>query len=121
MPPGATRLKAIQMLALCTALWGLSFPTTKALAITQQEVLPDGNTWFIASLCIVYRFAIAALIMLLLSLRTLEQITREELRQGIGLGIFAGGGILLQVDGMAYTSASTSAFLTQCYCVIIPL
>jgi len=39
----------------------------------------------------------------------------------IGLGIFAGGGILLQVDGMAYTSASTSAFLTQCYCVIIPL
>ena len=121
MRPDATRLKAIQMLVFCTAFWGLSFPTTKALAIAQQKLLPDANTWFIASLCIVYRFAAAALIMLLLSVRTLRMVTREELRQGIGLGIFGGGGILLQVDGLAYTSASTSAFLTQCYCVIIPI
>jgi drug/metabolite transporter (DMT)-like permease len=121
MSPGAARLKAVQMLILCTAFWGLSFPTTKALAITQQKLLPDASSWFVASLCIVYRFAIAALIMLLLSVRTLRMVSREELKQGIGLGIFAGGGILLQVDGLAYTSASTSAFLTQCYCVIIPI
>jgi drug/metabolite transporter (DMT)-like permease len=39
----------------------------------------------------------------------------------LGLGLFGGVGILLQIDGMAYTSASTSAFLTQCYCLWIPL
>src|SRR5207244_8370873 len=43
-----------------------------------------------------------------------------ELEQGLGLGLFGGIGILLQVDGMACTSASTSAFLTQCYCLWIP-
>src|SRR6185295_8158605 len=121
MSSAATRPRAVQMLVLCTALWGLSFPTTKALAITQQALLPDVGTWFVASLCTVYRFAAAALILLMFSLRTLGRITREELQQGIGLGLFGGGGILLQVDGLAYTSASTSAFLTQCYCVIIPI
>ena len=121
MSSAATRPRAVQMLVLCTALWGLSFPTTKALAITQQALLPDVGTWFVASLCTVYRFAAAALILLMFSLRTLGRITREELQQGIGLGLFGGGGILLQVDGLAHTSASTSAFLTQCYCVIIPI
>jgi len=111
---------ALRMLVVATAFWGLSFPVTKALAITQQELLPESNTWFLASLCVVYRFALAAAILLCISLRTLSQMTRAELKQGFGLGVFAGGGILLQVDGLAHTSASTSAFLTQCSCVLIP-
>jgi drug/metabolite transporter (DMT)-like permease len=44
-----------------------------------------------------------------------------ELWQGMGLGIFAAGGILFQMDGLAYTSASTSAFLTQSFCVLVPI
>src|SRR6266404_4133678 len=114
-------LPAIRMLIFATALWGLSFPTTKALARSQQELLPASSSWFIASLCIVYRFAIAALMVSFFSARTLPRLTRLELEQGLGLGIFGGAGILLQVDGMAYTAASTSAFLTQCYCLLIPL
>lgn len=117
----ALRLKAIQMLIVANIFWGLSFPVTKALAITQQELLPGGGSWFLASLCVFFRFALAAVFMLLFCLRTLRHITHTELMQGIGLGVFSGGGILLQVDGLAYTSASTSAFLTQCYCVIIPI
>jgi drug/metabolite transporter (DMT)-like permease len=117
----AQRVKALQMLVLATGFWGLSFPTTKALALSQQALLPAGNSWFIASLCVIYRFAIAALIMLVLSARSPARWTRLELEQGAGLGLFAGVGILLQVDGMAYTAASTSAFLTQCYCLLIPL
>ena len=27
----------------------------------------------------------------------------------------------IQTDGLAYTEASTSAFLTQAYCVLLPL
>ena len=44
-----------------------------------------------------------------------------QLAQGLGLGFFGGVGILLQMDGLAHTPASTSAFLTQFYCLLIPL
>jgi drug/metabolite transporter (DMT)-like permease len=44
-----------------------------------------------------------------------------ELEQGIVLALFGGGGILFQMDGLAYTQASTCAFLTQGYCIFIPL
>jgi drug/metabolite transporter (DMT)-like permease len=114
------RVKALRMLVVATVFWGLSFPTTKALSASQQDLLPDSSSWFVAALCVVYRFAIAALVLLVLSARTLTQLTRLELEQGLGLGLFGGVGILLQVDGMAYTSASSSAFLTQCYCLWIP-
>ena len=120
MSGDAMRLKAVRMLVVATAFWGLSFPTTKALAVSQQALLPDSSSWFAAALCVVFRFVIAALVLLVLSARSLTQLTRLELEQGLGLGLFGGIGILLQVDGMAYTSASTSAFLTQCYCLWIP-
>src|SRR5439155_20956812 len=109
------------MLTLAAAFWGFSFPATKALGLSQQELLRGGSSWFIASLCVAYRVAIAALLMLLLSGRSLARMTRLEVEQGLGLGLFAGAGILLQVDGMAYTAASTAAFLTQCYCLLIPI
>jgi drug/metabolite transporter (DMT)-like permease len=121
MSADTRRIKSLQMLFLATAFWGLSFPATKALAMAQQQLLPAGSTWFIASLCVVCRFGVAALILCCICLRSRPKLTRLELEQGLGLGLFAGVGILLQVDGMAYTDASTSAFLTQCYCLLIPL
>jgi hypothetical protein len=51
----------------------------------------------------------------------LRGLTRSEVAQGVGLGLFGSGGLLFQLDGLAYTSASTSAFLTQFYCLLIPL
>ncbi len=113
--------RAVQMLLLGTALWALSFPTVKAIAAAQQTLVPGANSWFLAALCVLYRFAFAALLLTLLSVRTLPKMTRSELWQGAGLGFFGGVGILLQVDGLTYTAASTSAFLTQCYCLLIPI
>jgi drug/metabolite transporter (DMT)-like permease len=113
--------RAAQMLLLGTALWALSFPSTKAIAAAHETLLPGANSWFISALCVLYRFAIAALLLALLAVRTLPKLTRSELWQGLGLGLFGGVGILLQVDGLAYTAASTSAFLTQCYCLFIPI
>lgn len=115
------RLKAIQMLVLCCVLWAVSFPTTKALSLAQKDLVPEASSWFLAALCVGYRFGLAALIMALLSVRTLPRLTRLEFEQGLGLGLFGGVGILLQVDGLVHTSASVSAFLTQCYCLFIPL
>src|SRR5690606_25257523 len=44
-----------------------------------------------------------------------------EIWQGMGLGFFAGSGILLQMDGLGHTSASTSAFVTQAYTILVPI
>ena len=66
------------------------------------------------------RFILAALILLVWQARKLGQTTRGEVRQGIELGVFATLGTILQSDGMQFTSASTSAFLTQLYAVLIP-
>jgi drug/metabolite transporter (DMT)-like permease len=93
----------------------------KALALIQQDVLPGGSSWFIASSTMTARFGIAALIMLAWTWRTLAGVTGLELYQGAGLGLFAGAGMILQMDGLAYTHASTSAFLTQTYCVFLPI
>ena len=68
-----------------------------------------------------YRFGFAGLILGVIYLRQLRSTTRRELEQGIVLAIFGGGGILFQMDGLAYTDASVSAFLTQGYCLFIPL
>lgn len=121
LKPLQTHVRAFQMLALCTALWGLSFPAMKALSIGQQQIAPEISTWFITGLSVVIRFALAALIVLPFVLLGRPVITPSEIKQGLILGFIGGLGILLQMDGLSHTSASTSAFLTQFYCVILPL
>ena len=121
MPSESKRLRAMQMLVLANACWALSFPTMKALNFLQGPLLPGSSSWFIASMTISIRFGLAAAIMLPFCVRTLRQITQLELWEGLGLGAFASAGLIFQMDGLAYTSASISAFLTQFYCLLIPL
>ena len=45
----------------------------------------------------------------------------NEVRQGFAIAMWGGAGMWLQADALAYTEASTSAFLTQAYCIILPL
>ncbi|MDX1952867.1 MAG: DMT family transporter [Verrucomicrobiota bacterium] len=112
--------RAVQVLALATIFWGLSFPTMKALGLIQQQLLPDNSTWFGTALMVTIRFTAAALIIGLWMGLKLNRITRLEVWQGIGLGVFGGVGLLFQMDGLNYTEASTSAFLTQSYCIFLP-
>ena len=112
---------ACSWLLAATAVWGLSFPFIKATWIAQKNLVPDISSECFAAMLAVARFGIAGIIIALLSIRTLRRITRLELQQGLGLGFFGGLGILLQMDGLAHTSASTSAFLTQFYCLVIPV
>jgi drug/metabolite transporter (DMT)-like permease len=114
-------LKASWILLLATVFWGLSFLVMKAVGLTQQKLLPDGSSWFFASLSLVVRFGIASLLLFVWSWRTMRGTTRRELQQGIGLGVVGGIGLLFQMDAVNYTSASTAAFLTQCYCLFIPI
>ncbi len=109
------------MLLLSTAFWAFSFPAMRALALVQQGLLPDADSWFLTSLGVMYRFGAAGLVLALFSLRVIAATTRLEIEQGILLAAFGSGGILFQMDGLTYTNASTSAFLTQGYSVLIPL
>ena len=115
------RSRAIGMLILATPCWALSFPVMKALALEQQKLLPDTNSWFVTALGVMIRFGLAGLLMLPLLFRSGGKFSAREVEQGILLALFGGGGILFQMDGLAYTAASTSAFLTQGYTVFIPI
>ena len=109
------------MLLAATLFWALSFSVMKSLYLEQQKLLPDASSWYLSALSVMYRFGTAAVLLVIFLGRNIKKISRLEVEQGLLLGVFGVGGILLQVDGLAYTTASTSAFLTQCYCVIIPL
>jgi drug/metabolite transporter (DMT)-like permease len=113
--------RAVRLLATATLFWGLSFPVMKSIGALQSQLLPEVSTWFTTSLVVIARFAISAIIIGIVAARTLSRLTRLEILQGAGLGFFGGIGLIFQMDGLNYTSASTSAFLTQSYCVIIPL
>jgi drug/metabolite transporter (DMT)-like permease len=115
------RSKALGMLVLAALCWALSFPVMKALALEQQKLLPDAGSWFFTALGVMIRFGAAGLLMLPWLFRAGGKISRREIEQGLLLAAFGAGGILFQMDGLAYTAASTSAFLTQGYTVFIPL
>lgn len=112
---------AAQILVLCCAVWAFSFPAMKSLEMIGRLRVPENTSVFFAAWCNTLRFGVAAAILALYGWRHLRGLTRRELKQGLGLGAFGSLGMLLQMDGMAYTQASTSAFLTQGYCVWLPL
>ena len=109
------------MLLVATFFWASSFPVVKALALEQQKLVPDAGTWFFALIGALYRFGIAGLLLALFLNRNLLKLSRLELEQGGWLAVFGVGGILFQMDGLSYTAASTSAFLTQLYVAFIPV
>lgn len=108
------------LLILACALWGFSFPVVKVLHLEQSARLPETGSEFLAAWIQVARFGLGALILLPFAWRR-GWPTRLEWRQGMWLAWWGGLGMVMQADGLAHTEASTSAFLTQAYCVILPL
>ena len=108
------------LLILACILWAVSFPVVKALHLEQTARLPGVSSLFLAAWMQLARFGLAAL-MLLPFIIGRKRPTRDEVRQGIALAFWGGSGMALQADALAYTDASTSAFLTQAYCIILPL
>ncbi len=107
-------------LMIACLLWGLSFPLIKALQLEQMARMPEAETWFLAAWLQVARFGLAALLMIPLMIRR-GVPTRMEIRQGLVVGVWGGLGMAVMTDSLAYTQASTSAFLTQSYCIFLPL
>jgi drug/metabolite transporter (DMT)-like permease len=114
-------VRTVLMLLLANVFWGLSFPLIKAIAFAHQQLLPASGSWLITTCTIAPRFILAAAILAVWQRGALLRLTRSEIRQSTGLALFASAGMLFQNDGLQFTSASTSAFLTQLYAIMIPV
>jgi drug/metabolite transporter (DMT)-like permease len=108
------------MLVLATLYWGVSFPLIKSITALTRALVPAAGGLFLGASAFAPRFAIAAAITLVLGWRSLRGVRPGELRQGVLLAIFGAGGSILQTDGIQYTDASASAFLTQLSAIFIP-
>ncbi|MCU1589188.1 MAG: Threonine/homoserine efflux transporter RhtA [Frankiales bacterium] len=93
-----------------TAVWGSTFVVVKD-AVEQMPVT-DFLTW---------RFALAALAMLLLRPRSVAALGSGGRRAGLVLGLALGGGYLLQTLGLQTTGAAVSGFITGMFVVLTPL
>lgn len=93
-----------------TAIWGSTFVVVKD-AVEQMPVT-DFLTW---------RFALAALAMLVLRPRSVARLGRPGRRVGVALGLALGTGYLLQTLGLQHTSAAVSGFITGMFVVLTPL
>jgi drug/metabolite transporter (DMT)-like permease len=118
--PEPRRRHAILMLVLATLYWGISFPIIKAITSLSRILMPGAGSWFVTATAVAPRFVLAAVLMLVFRGRLAGPLTRREMRQGLVVGLFAAAGTLLQTDGMQFTDASTSAFLTQFSAILIP-
>lgn len=109
------------MLLLANYFWGISFPVIKAIVLLHERLVPAAGTWFSAIYTVAPRFVLATGILILWQPRGFWRVTPGELKQGIVIGLFAATGMLLQNDALQFTAASTSAFLTQFYAILIPI
>ncbi|MBL9199692.1 MAG: EamA family transporter [Opitutaceae bacterium] len=115
------RTRALAMLLVANFFWGLSFPLIKSITLLHAKLLPQAGTWFSAIYTVAPRFLLAVLLMLALRPREIWRATRGEWTQGVIIGLFSSAGMLFQNDALQFTEASTSAFLTQFYAILIPV
>ncbi len=121
LPDRSLHHRALFYLLLATLLWALSFPLVKILYLEQRSLIDQASSPFLSSLLMVSRFGMATLIVLPVLLWKKQSPHANEWRQGMLLALYGGLGMWLQADALDYTKASTCAFITQCYCVFLPL
>lgn len=115
-----THRTALLMLLLTNLFWGLSFPLIKAIVFLHERLVPGSGNWFITAMTLAPRFLLGAVFMLAIAWRQTARATPSERKQGLLLGVSASLGLVFQIDGLQFISASTSAFLTQLYAILIP-
>lgn len=103
------RTRADLVLALIAAIWGSTFVIVKA-ALEDASVL----------LFLALRFSLGAAALALMFRKRLEW-GRSTVLGGSVAGLFLIVGYILQTEGLRYTTASKSGFLTGLYIVLVPL
>jgi len=119
--PSPLHRRALVGLVLANAFWAVSFPVIKGMALVHGQLLPESSNWFATAMMVGPRFLLAAIVLVLWAPRLVAGATGGELRQGLLLGATNALGMLFQVDGLQFTAASVSAFLTQFSALMIPV
>jgi drug/metabolite transporter (DMT)-like permease len=97
-------------LVVVTMIWGSTF------LVIHNVLAVSGPLFFVGS-----RYACAAVLTMLLSLRILRGLTRRELVAGVAIGLSLFAGYSLQTYGLQTISSSKSAFITALYVPLVPL
>lgn len=103
------RWLSIGGLILVTVIWGGGF-------VASDLALESMRPFQIMTV----RFLLASVLMGLISIPSLKNIEKGELRAGILMGIALFAGFSLQIVGLQYTTPSKNAFLTALNVVIVP-
>lgn len=103
------RLAGLALLAV-TAIWGSTFFLIKDL-IDRVPVIDFLGV----------RFALAAVVLLMLAPRTIGRLSPQVRRRSIAAGLIYGLAQILQTAGLAHTAASVSGFVTGMYVVATPV
>jgi drug/metabolite transporter (DMT)-like permease len=105
-----TATAAVIGLVAVTAVWGSTFVLIKDVV----ETMPVAD--FLA-----VRFVVAAAVMVVAFWRPLRRLHRDQVRQGVALGVVYGLAQVLQTLGLAVTPAAVSGFVTGMYVVLTPV
>ncbi len=123
----AGRSMAVIVLVFCCVLWGWSFPTmqyaSRAFDIHAISHAQPSTLETLASRALLngLRFLTAGLLYALLTHKNQRKFARSETIGGLVMGLLFGGGMLLQVLGLAWARPSVSGFLTSLAVVFTPL
>ncbi len=122
------RLKAVFFLTLVNALWGMSFPTVKALTeqldrhcLGTSEVASSAYRIASATCIISLRFSLAFVLLAVFCRSLIKQTRWFEWWAGAWIGTMFLCGLILQTIGLATIPASRSGFLTSLSVVFTPL
>ncbi len=106
---GRLRLLVVVGLTLSTAVWGSTFFLSKQVIARHDAVT-----------VLALRFAIGALLMLVLRPGCLRGLSRTFWLRGVGLGAVYGGAQLPHYYGLNEVPAATAGFLIGSYVVVVP-
>ena len=109
LPEPKKQLRADLILIFVTLIWGSTFTVVKG-------ALADTTPFFFN----VVRFLLAALIFLAIFYKRIFPLDFFSFRAGVAVGICLFLGFAFQTYGLAYTSASRSAFLTSLLVLWVP-
>lgn len=96
-------------LLIVAVIWGTGFIVTK-------NILSGVTPLYMVA----FRFAVATLIMLVISFNKIKSIQIQDLKAGLIVGFMLFMGFATQTIGIQYTTAGKSAFLTGTNVVMVP-
>ncbi|MBX3751024.1 MAG: EamA family transporter [Opitutaceae bacterium] len=112
---------ALVALSVATVSSNVGFVLFKSSVLAHQQYAVGESSWFVAAHDLAPRFLLGVVLLALLFGGRVLQLTRTEWRQAAFMAVTSFVGCMLQLDGLQYTSAATTSFLTQFYVVLIPL